>query len=217
MSRHDDERHARTRQPGQTVLVRGLGRACVYLVAATVAVSAGGCARAKAKTVPDSPPLEMPPPPERDIEVTESEPPPPVSLPQEPARTATPRPRPVTPSREPPREAPKVEPPKTDVPPIVEAPKPPEEPPKPPVTTLQTTPPTAEGEVERQIRVALQRASNDLNRVDYRTLNSDARTQYDTAKGFIRGAESAVRAKNLLYAKNLADKAAALAAQLGGR
>ena len=60
------------------------------------------------------------------------------------------------------------------------------------------------------------RATADLNRVDYRALNADARTQYDTAKRFIRQAEDAVRAKNLVFAKNLADKAAALAAQLAG-
>ena len=48
-------------------------------------------------------------------------------------------------------------------------------------------------------------------------LNADAQTQYDTAKRFIRQAEDALRAKNLVFAKNLADKAAALAAQLAGR
>ena len=78
-------------------------------------------------------------------------------------------------------------------------------------------PTTAEGEVERSIHATLQRANTDLNRVDYRTLNADAKNQYDTAKGFIRQANEAIRAKNLLYAKNLADKAAAVAAQLAGR
>src|SRR5207244_2458090 len=60
-------------------------------------------------------------------------------------------------------------------------------------------------------------AKTDINPVDYRTLNADAKNQYDTAKGFIRQANEAIRAKNLLYAKNLADKAAAVAAQLAGR
>ena len=58
------------------------------------------------------------------------------------------------------------------------------------------------------------RADGDLNRIDYRALNTDARTQYDTAKRFIEQAEEAIRMKNLLFAKNLADKAAVLATQL---
>ena len=61
------------------------------------------------------------------------------------------------------------------------------------------------------------RAATDLNRIDYRVLNADARTQYDTAKRFIRQADDAIRSKNLVFAKSLADKAAVLAVQLGGR
>jgi hypothetical protein len=173
-----------------------------------------GCARPKAKTMADVPPLEMPVPPPRDVETNEAEPPPPVPLPTEPARNAPLRTRPAPPVREPRVEAPKPEPPKPD--PITET-EPPkaEEPPKPP-TTLQTTPAEAQGEVERNIRNTLARATNDLTRVDYRLLNADARTQYDTAKSFIRDADLAVKSKNLVYAKSLADKAAALAVQLGG-
>ena len=85
--------------------------------------------------------------------------------------------------------------------------------PTPPTSTLQTTPATAEGVVERAIRASLARATADLNRIDYRVLNADARTQYDTAKRFISQADGAMRSKNLVFAKNLADKAAALAAQ----
>ena len=86
-----------------------------------------------------------------------------------------------------------------------------------PPTTLQTTPAQQEGEVEARIRNVLAHASTDLNRVNYQQLGRDARTQYDTAKGFIRQAEDAIRARNLLFAGSLADKAAALAAQLAGR
>ena len=117
--------------------------------------------------------------------------------------------------RRPSAEPQKPEPPKPEPAPV-EPPKPAEEPPK-PQTTLQTTPAGAEGEVERSIRTTLARAAADLTRVDYRVLNADARTQYDTAKRFIQQAEEAIRAKNLVFAKNLADKAAALAAQLAGR
>ena len=181
--------------------------------------AASGCSRATAKTSPDNPPLDMPAPPPRDVEPIDTETPAPVPLPQEPARNA-PRMRPA-PAPQQPREnrtePQKAEPPKPEPAPTpaVEPPKP-EEAPRPP-TTLQTMPTTAEGEVERSIHATLQRANTDLNRVDYRTLNADAKNQYDTAKGFIRQANEAIRAKNLLYAKNLADKAAAVAAQLAGR
>jgi hypothetical protein len=173
------------------------------------------CARAKANVTPDAP-LDVPAPPPRDVETTESESPQPGPLPQEPARNTPARPRP-TPPREPPKtEAPRPEPPRPETPPA-EPPKPIEEPLNPPSTTLQTTSPTAEGELERGVRAAIQKATGDLSRIDYRALNEDARTQYDTAKRFIRQAEDAIRAKNLVFAKSVADKAVVLAAQLGGR
>lgn len=178
-----------------------------------IAPFAAGCTHAQAKTTPDMPALAMPAPPPRDVEPADVETPPPVPLATEPARNAPARPRPTAP---PSRTEPRPEPPKPEPPPPVEPPKPAEEPPK-PATTLQTTPATAEGEVERGIRALLQRANTDLNRVDYRALNADARTQYDTAKRFVRQADEGIRAKNLVFAKNLAEKAATIAAQLAGR
>jgi hypothetical protein len=182
-----------------------------------VSALASGCVRARANTTPDAP-LDMPAPPPRDVaETNEVEPPPPMPLVPEPARSAPPRPRPAPPREQPPRP----EPPKPAEPvrpePVAEPPKPADDPVKAPTTTLQTTPATAEGEVERGIRASLTRATTNLNRIDYRVLNADARTQYDTAKRFIRQADDAIRSKNLVFAKTLADKAAALAAQLGGR
>jgi outer membrane biosynthesis protein TonB len=181
-----------------------------FLVLVPLAV---GCTHAQAKTTPEMPALEMPAlempaPPPRDVEPNEAEAPQPVPLVAEPARNTPARPRPAP-------QPPKPEPPKPEPPPV-ESPKPAEEPAKAP-TTLQTTPATEEGDVERGIRASLQRATADLNRVDYRALNADARTQYDTAKRFVRQADDAMRIKNLVFAKNLADKAATLAAQLAGR
>ena len=59
-----------------------------------------------------------------------------------------------------------------------------------PGTTLQTIPrPEAEGEVERAIRLTMTRATNDLNRIDHRQPNADARTRHDdTAKSLIKQA-----------------------------
>ena len=182
-----------------------------------VSALVSGCVRARANTTPDAP-LDVPEPPPREVAPNDVEPPPPVPLVAEPARSALPRPSA-------PREQPKPEPSKPEParaePPVPEpAPEPPprtaDDPARAP-TTLQTTPATAEAEVERGIRASLTRATAELSRIDYRALNPDARTQYDTAKRFIRQADDAIRSKNLVFAKSFADKAATIAAQLGGR
>jgi len=175
-----------------------------------LAVSA--CAHRVAKTVVELPPLDMPAAPPRVVEATEPQPPAVVSLPDEPRTNI--RPRPVQPAQRPADQRP-AESPKTDQV-AAEPPHSVEEPPKTP-TTLQTTPTQREGEVERRVRILIGQAMNDLNRVNYQALNVDARNQYDTAKRFATQAEDALRARNLVFANNLADKAAALAAQLLGR
>jgi uncharacterized protein (DUF885 family) len=63
----------------------------------------------------------------------------------------------------------------------------------------------------------LQAAGADLNRIDYRRLSPDTQLQYDTAKGFIRQAEDALRSRNLMFAQTMAEKAATLANQLLGQ
>jgi hypothetical protein len=192
---------------------RLLRATCV--LAACCLLPAVGCAKLHAKNTPESPPLEVPTPPPRVVEPPDTEVPPPVPLPEEPARHPTTGPRRSTPPQ-PRSETPKSEPPKADqTPPPGEPPKPTEEP-KPPVT-VQTIPTGAEQEVERTIRAQLSRAGADLSRVNYQALNADARTQYDSAKGYVRQAEDALRQKNLVFARSLADKAATLAAQLAGK
>src|SRR6476659_5139881 len=114
---------------------------------------AAACTHAQAKTTPELPPLEMPVPPPRDVQPTEVEAPPPLPLVSEPAHNPPARLRPPAPAR-------------------TEPARPAAEPPK-PLTTLQTTPPAAEGEVERGIRASIQKANTDLNRIDYRALNTD--------------------------------------------
>jgi outer membrane biosynthesis protein TonB len=186
--------------------------AAALISVALLALLMSGCTHAQAKSTPDAPPLQMPAPPPREIipvetAVEEPVPPPPVD---EPAPRPAARPRPTPPRAEPPKpEPPPVEPAK----PVVEEPP---KAPSPAGTTLQTTPTGEEVEMERSIRATLSRASADLGHVDYRVLNTDARSQYDTARRFVQQAEEAIRAKNLVFAKNLADKAAALAAQLAG-
>jgi hypothetical protein len=183
---------------------------CVLLLGAAIA---SGCARTQAKTTPDNPPLDMPAPPERDIESNEEDRPLPLELPAEPARSTIP-PR-VTPQTrtEPPRSDPKPE-----TPPAAETPRPaPGEEPSRAPSNLQTIPVAEEAGLEKSIRAAMSRAQRDLNRVDYRSLNQEVRDQYEVAKSLIRQADDAIRVKNLTFAKTVADKAAVLAAQLAGR
>lgn len=78
--------------------------------------------------------------------------------------------------------------------------------------TLQTTADAAV--MEQKVRSLLASAARDLGRVDNRTLSVDAKAQYDIAKRFSEQAEQALKAKNLVFAGQLADKAAALAALL---
>ena len=170
------------------------------LFACLCACAASGCTHAVAKTAP-SPPLDMPAPPPRDIEPAAPAIADAPALPTPPAQEP-PRGTPQRPA--PPREQPRVDPPR------------PSAPARPPAT-LQTSPATADEDLERGIRATLARASADLDRVDYRRLGADARTQYDTAKRFILQADEAAHAKNLVFAKNLADKAYALATQLLGK
>lgn len=99
-------------------------------------------------------------------------------------------------------------------PPVV---APPTEPPAPPATTtpppvLQTSANTAE--FERRVRGQLTLAQTNLAKIDRRSLGVEARAQYDAALGFIRQAEDALKVKNLVYAGQLADKAATMAALL---
>src|SRR5260370_21470456 len=79
--------------------VRAFALLCVLAVCVT---GAAACTRAHAKTTLDSPALDMPTSPPREVEPSEVETPSPVSLPQEPAHNTLPRP---APAREPPRAA----------------------------------------------------------------------------------------------------------------
>jgi hypothetical protein len=179
-----------------------------------LACAAWGCTHAQAKATPAPPPLDVPQPPPRIVQPTDADVPPPGGLVGD-TTPSTPRPRTPTPAAKPePAGRPEAAKPE---PPPAETSKPPEEPRQQPPTTLTTTPSQREGEVEARIRAQLARATTDLSRVNYQTLGADARGQYDAAKGFVTQAEGALKARNLLFAQSLAEKAATLAAQLAGR
>ena len=86
------------------------------------------------------------------------------------------------------------------------------EPPAAPPPVLQTT--SNGAEEERKVQSTLKKAHDDLNRVTYASLKSDARAHYDLAQSFIRQAENALKIRNYPFAAQLAEKAANLASQL---
>jgi len=198
-----------------------LGRTGALLAACLCAGALAACNHAAAAPPTLSPALEMPPPPPRDVEPIESaeaEAPPPIPLPEEPAHrppTTRVRPTPPQPKAEPPKQDAKPADKPAEAPPPAETPKPPDEPPKP--VTLQAQPAANEAEEEKVIRGTLSKAQTDLKRVNYRTLNVDARAQYDYANRYIHQAEDALTTKNLVFAKSVAQKAADIAAQLAGK
>ena len=187
--------------------------ALVLVVGGTIAA---GCAKAQAKVVPEPPALEVPMPPPRNLEVTEQPEPPPLVVPPDepPEPVAPPRPRPSPTNAQRPETRP--EPPRTETPATPEPARPADET-RAPSDTLQTTPAVRQAQVMRTIQDTLTRASTNLNSVDYRVLNNDAKTQYDQAKRFISQAQDALRERNLVFAANLAEKANTLASQLSGR
>jgi hypothetical protein len=193
-----------------------IGLAGLSLALLSLGVAAAGCFHASAKTVGDSPPLEMPPPPPRVVEAVEAPVPlPPFPLVEEPARQLVPPPARLPAPRAEAPPAPKPEPPKVEAQPPIDLPRIADEAPKPPA--LQTTPAGTERDVERAIREVISHANADLKRVNVRALNTQARTQFDTARRFIEQAEDALKKRNLEFAGKLADKAQGLAAQLAGR
>ena len=136
--------------------------------------------------------MQAPPP-----EVADAEPPKPAPVRPAPRRNPAP---PAEAQRDP-------EPP----PPVAAAPATPE-----PGRELRTTSSAADAAAERQVRDLLSKASRDLNRIDYRKLSNEGRSQYDQAKRFADQAEQAIKERNFVFATTLAEKAATLAAQLGG-
>lgn len=159
-----------------------------------------GCTSARAEAPLVLQPLDVPPVPARVIvpEIDEAEPP---SSEGEatPASTRPSQPRPAEPAK--PADKPETPAPAPSTP--AEAPR---------VRTPQTA---NDEQAERQVRSVIGRAQGTLQNVDYRALSAAARQQYDTARRFITQAENALRIRNYVFARNLADKAETLARQLG--
>jgi hypothetical protein len=181
-----------------------------------LAVLASSCAKTHARTIPERPPLEVPPAPARVIEpILEA-----TELPGDLAG-AEPALTPQAPSRPAPRPAARPGAARPDASPGSEAAVPAEAgadaQPSSGEPQLRTPQAADDGEVARKIRDTLARASRNLSSVQYTGLRPDARLQYDTARNFLTQAEEAVRIRNYTYAVFLADKADTIARQLLGR
>ena len=80
------------------------------------------------------------------------------------------------------------------------------------------TPETANSaQLAQQIREMVDRTRGILGKIDYGPLRNEHKKAYDDAKLFAGQAEDALKAKNLVFAKELADKAERLAKQLQDR
>jgi hypothetical protein len=162
----------------------------------------GACAtRAQARTEGVMPALDPPPTPPRVvaayIDETPGPPPPPVAEEVAPPASRPPA-RPA-----PPRTESRPEPARSDL--VVR--------PAPPSLTLTPAAGT-EGQTENAIRNLVGQAARDLARVNVAALSSDGRAQFETARRFLQQADEALKAKNIVFAGKLADKAATLAAAL---
>jgi hypothetical protein len=176
----------------------------LLIALALLAGGSYGCAKAQAHIEPIMPMLTPPPPPPRMVEIYNHEPI--ATVEPSPLETALVTPPTRTPARPP---APRV-----DVPTPEPLPIEPER--RPQTTSALTLKPMAGAEEKTQvsIRALLDRASRDLQRVNYAALNADGRAQYDTARRFMQQADEALKTANVAFAGKLADKAATMAAIL---
>lgn len=198
---------ARSLSLGSWALGSGVRCALSIGLCAALIASAAGCAKARAATVPDGPPLAMPLPPPRVFAPADEEP-----LVAAPVVPETPTAEaPGLPPQRPPRRT-------AAAPPETEKPAPPSPTPVPePPRELRAASTPADAEANQRVRTLLFNASRDLGQVDYRRLSVQGKEQYDQAKSFSEQAEVALSQRNYVFAGTLADKAAKLASELLGR
>jgi len=157
-------------------------------------------AKASVRTEVDLPLLDPPPPPPRVVTVYAEEPEPAPVAPLVEAVPARPATRPQRPESKP-------------EPPVIREPVPEVVKPAPPSLTLTPTP-GSEAQTVVAIRELMARAARDLGRVNAGALNADGRAQVEAARRFLQQADEALKARNVVFAGKLADKAATMAAVL---
>jgi len=181
------------------------------LLLTVLTLPAVACASAQAKTPVEPVSLEVPTVPPRVVEPVVIDPPPapPVEEPvQAPAPATAPKTRPTNRDRPETRPDPKPEPePDPVVPPVA--------PPVPPLRTAAESAST--DEAKRQILDIVQRARQLLDGMDTHGMSEDRLGNYESAKDSLLRAETALKASNLVLARQHAVRAENIAKLLIGR
>ena len=86
-----------------------------------------------------------------------------------------------------------------------------------PPPLLRTQDSADDATVVKSVQETLQRAQQNLDKVNYQALNPGAKGQHDTARRFIAQAQDALKSRRLDFARYLADKADRLSASLLNR
>jgi len=181
------------------------------LLIGLTAIGAAACATTRAEAPVERPALDVPLPPPRVIV--------PLPLPQaqqlpmiDPVQDIQTSgvPAPAKP-RPPQKEAPKVEPKPDEAKPTDPADAPA------PVPQLRIPEKGDPGAQAEQIRAMISRALATLSGIDYQKLQPPRRKAYDDAKLFAEQADEALTGKNLVLAKEYAEKAERLTKELTGR
>jgi len=164
--------------------------------------SLGACAaKAQVRTEVELPTLNPPPPPPRVVTIYQDEPAP---VPVAPVVEAAPARPPGRPARAEAKPEPAAS---SEAAGDVAKPASP--------LSLTLTPMAgSEAQTAAAIRDLIARATRDLSRVNAASLNADGRAQVDAARRFLQQAEEALKARNVVFAGKLADKAATMAAVL---
>jgi hypothetical protein len=207
---HDHDDSTNTWDKTGVVSSRRRGRRLVAAVLMAVGVAASGaCATTKAATPRERPALDVPPPPPRIVV-----PLPPPQAPLEPVESLPPAGASTPPRPRVTREKETVKPdPKPEEQKPVEAPPAPVQPPP----TLRMPETENSAQLAAQISESIARSAAIREKIDYGPLSNLAKKAYDDSKIFGQQAEEALKANNLAFAKELADKAERLAQSLQGR
>ena len=191
-----------------------------YLILPLVGLLATACASAQAKGPSEKPALNVPPPPQHEIELP-AEPLEPVGevpgtipgIEPAPARTGRPpasRPQPGDAKPE------KTEP-KTDTPAAGPARARATSPP-PAGSPQLRTPQTADtSTAAKSVRTTIDRARNTLQTVNLGIQSNERKKAYHDAELFLQQAEDALKEGNIVFAQAVATKAETLAKELAGR
>lgn len=179
------------------------------------AAGGAGCITGRAQTPAERPALDVPAPPDRVVpQVPPPEPPLPAIEPVEDLGSGA---KPAPPARSKPPAKPPQDPPKPESkpdPPATETPPPTTPAPAPQLKLPENADP---GVMSRTIRDTVERTRRMLGGTDRSKLTALRQKAFDDAQGFIKQAEDALNQKNLVFAKECAEKAERLAKEVQSR